>query len=60
MKTGLLVTLIDIRLTVNTFEALGALTPEPVHQVVTGPVLELGELFFEIQKWIFLLKVDKS
>ena len=57
MKTGLLVTLVDIRLTVNTFEALGALTPEPVHQVVTGPVLVGGELFFEIKNGFDFLEV---
>ena len=46
METGVLVTLVDILLTVNTTEALGALTPEAVHQVVTSPVLEWRELFF--------------
>ena len=43
MEARILVTLVDIVLTVNTVEALAALTPEAGHQVVTGPVLVLGK-----------------
>ena len=39
MEARVLVTVVDIVLTVNTTEALAALTPEAGHQVVTSPVL---------------------
>ena len=49
MEARILVTLVDILLTVNTLEALAALTPEAGHQVVTSPVLIWGKLFIQIK-----------
>lgn len=45
MEARVLVTLIDLRLTENTFEALAAFTPEAGNQVVTSSVLIRGESF---------------
>ena len=45
MEARILVTLVDILLTVDTAEALAALTPEAGHQVVASPVLFWGKLF---------------